>query len=279
MSHVEIILDRVNQTIDLTAIDDPEVLVLLVNGTVGPPGPAGPQGIEGPIGPPGPTGPNGPPGSAGTPGPVGPTGPTGPAGSTGPTGPSGPPGADGAQGPEGPEGPMAPMVRLEYPLYAGVSDTVASSDGSFELGTRFAVLIEAECRLSRVGWYKPAGETGSNRTFNLWNEATATLIDSWESADEPAGPGWIEVLLDEPLLLDPSIPYMLSVESYTKWSRISSNVNGLANGLVSTRHNAAESIQAYSAFHDDAGSMPNTLGTSDYCVQPTVEGPAVGKWV
>lgn len=214
--------------------------------------------------------------SPGGPGTVGPPGPQGPPGADGA---QGPPGADGAQGPpgeegiQGPEGPPGPSVRAEYPLYAGTVEPSGFNDGSFELGTRFTALVE-DCYLTRVSFYKALGETGSSRTITLWNENLATVIDSWETSGEVAGPGWIEIILPTPLALDPNIEYLLSVETFTKWTQGSTDPNGRKNGPVSTRH--TDVSNAYNLFHDDAGSMPNTTGTSDYYVQPTVEGPAIG---
>lgn len=75
--------------INISGVQNGEVLVYQNGVWISDGSPSGPQGPIGPVGPAGETGATGP---AGPIGPTGPTGPTGPVGPVGPTGPAGPPG-------------------------------------------------------------------------------------------------------------------------------------------------------------------------------------------
>lgn len=194
-----------------------------------------------------------------------------------PQGSPGPAGEDGLPGPPGPEGPPGSgggSSRLVYPLYGGSTDPIDSGGGAFEIGIRFGVTVEG-CRLTRVSYFKSAGESGSH-TIRLWNEKTGALIDSWLVTSESAG-GWQAQEISTPVDLDANIDYLLSVNTVTTYTRGELFTAGRVNGPVKTRSaTPGGPANTYPCYSATPGSMPNTTGASDYSVQPHVESDPVG---
>jgi len=115
--------------------------------------------------------------------------------------------------------------------------------------------------------------------MHLWNEDTGALIGSWAIPGPEPASGWVEYELPSPIPLDPNVDYMISYNVNDRWPTGNKVVmkNGPVGTRLSTQAGGSTDPAAYALFHDDPGSMPNTIGTTNYFAQVYVRSVPFGS--
>jgi hypothetical protein len=173
--------------------------------------------------------------------------------------------------------------QLFSPVLTPASTGLSTQDGrsgtgpfSYELGVK--ITVTQPMRLTSIRYYRDAAETGPH-TANVWS-STGTLLSSTTFTNETSS-GWQQQALSSPLLLQPNVVYVVSVNANSTFvvtggglrtQIVSGPLKSVADGLNGVFANAAGQFPTQS--YNSSNYFVDAVVQPDTSTPPTVTATA-----